>query len=65
VSGYSVTYQSDITLIGDCQGRTGRTGPPGQIAQTQSKNLRLEIKLAGIKEDTSVIVPVGGKEIGA
>jgi hypothetical protein len=47
-----VTYQSDITLIGDLSRAAGRTGPQEPPARDQTQ--------AGIKEDTGVIVPVGG-----
>jgi hypothetical protein len=43
------------------KGGSGRTGPPGQIAQAERKNPSgSRSNRAGIKEDASVIVPVGG-----
>ena len=44
-----------------CQGRAGRTGPPQGMEQAQRKNPPgSRSNRAGIKEGTSVIVPVGG-----
>jgi len=44
-----------------CQGRDGRAGPPGgDWAGSAQEPAGSRFNRAGIKEDTSVIVPVGG-----